>query len=118
MRRGSDQAFGGSLGVVIRGCSAAGAKGGVAVTADFLSQRPARRSLQHTARQPAPCRVFEALEEYKVLLNQPDEKIDMLMGAALIAQHRYPLLVRPALFCLVCSTSIGRCSLGTYLRNH
>ena len=43
---------------------------------------------------PGLCRVYEALEEYKVLLNQPDEKVDVLMGAALIAQHRYPLLVR------------------------
>ncbi|GAB4821664.1 hypothetical protein N2152v2_008710 [Parachlorella kessleri] len=37
-------------------------------------------------------KVFEAVEAYKLLLAQPDEKIDLLKAASLVACHRYPLL--------------------------
>lgn len=39
---------------------------------------------------PLPCRALQALEEYKLLLQQPEP--DLLEGAVLIARHRHPML--------------------------
>jgi hypothetical protein len=39
------------------------------------------------------CRAQQALEDYRLLMQQPDDdKLDVLLAATLIARHRYPTL--------------------------
>lgn len=56
--------------------------------------------------------MYEAIEEYKLLLSQPDEKIDVLLGSALIAQHKYPLLVSTCVCTGLETVMLACCSLG------
>jgi regulator of sirC expression with transglutaminase-like and TPR domain len=39
-----------------------------------------------------PNRSLEALEDFKSMMRQPDEEINLLESAVLIARHRHPLL--------------------------
>lgn len=75
---------------------------GVGHTAVTLRQRPVpgpplapygSPTLQHNPLPTPTPSVYEAIEEYKLELQQPDERIGLLRSAALIARHRYPLLV-------------------------
>lgn len=38
------------------------------------------------------CRAQQALEEYRLLMQRPDDSLDLVACTSLIARHRYPLL--------------------------